>query len=309
MGIWDDIKMGFGGAPKTQDYRDRTAATMANNSRNSEAMRGMGQRAQDANAQRVSDRYMSQTSNGGRGGILGGAFSKDPRARDRSTFRNPGKQEGFFGYDGFLRPKTGNVFTDLNRFMPMGLIAGAINSATTKPVDSGASYTMNTQRGVGPGTGTAPRPSPQQRLSGYAAPQVDTSYLNDQPPVMPMTSMSPLNFTNTEEDTFFDLSQPDSAFSGVPPSQRPGAVTGTVSDMGPLMDDLPLGPQSFLGGAIDAPADFFASADGGVSVDDAEFQEWLATNSGKQMQQWEESNPGFARRMYDTAKRIKAGKF
>jgi len=285
---------------------------------------------------------MSQTSNGGGGGILGSLFGKDPRDRDRSTFRNPGKQEGIFGYEGFLRPKTGNAFQDLNRFMPMGLIAGAINAATTKPVDSGASYTMNTQSGVGP-RGMTPAQARAARLGvaqvpnqgqlnydaggylqrasgaqpgGYTPPQVDATQLDDPGAVirkrisyMPMTSVNPLNFNNTEADTFFDLSQPDSAFAGVPPSQRPGAVTQPAGDMGPLMDDLPLGPQSFFGGAIDAPADFFASADGGVSVDDAEFQEWLATNSGKQMQQWEKSNPGFARRMYDTAKRIKAGKF
>ena len=266
-------------------------------------------------AQAAAKRAASGSQSGGFGGLLGSLFGKDPRDRDRSTFRNPGKQEGIFGYEGFLRPKTGNAFTDASRFFPLGLISGAINAATTKPVDSGASYTMNTQRGVGPGTGTAPRRSPQQRLSGYTPPQVDASYLNDQPPVIDTTPMNPLNFrwdlnigqtreqpsnnrrTPENPTGVMNISQPDSYFAGVPPSQRPGAVTQTVGDMGPLMDDLPLGIHSLDPGPPVSPVD-----------EETAYQQWLTSPEGERY-----SDPDlpddFRRRMYDSWLRLKAGKF
>tara|TARA_R110000764_G_scaffold72528_1_gene148708 strand:+ start:786 stop:1685 length:900 start_codon:yes stop_codon:yes gene_type:complete len=290
MKFSDSWGMLTGKTKKSQEFNEMTAANQAQQVATAMAAGGAGDNAQQMF---YDNAYANSLANSaGQGGSGSGSRG---RARSRSTFRNPGPSEGIFGYEGFLRPKTGNAFQDLNRFTPLGLLAGLINSATTKPVDSGASYTFNTQSGVGPGT------SPQQNLAGFTAPKVNTSLLQNpvstgQPPVI--DTPSPLNFTAPNPmGTYMEMSQLDSPMS-VPPSQQLGV---------PMMNDLPLGPQSFFGGAIDAPAGF-ATADGVVSVEDAAFQEWLGTEgNSKAIQQWEATNPGFARRMFDRSQFLKRG--
>jgi len=288
MKFSDSWGMMTGKIPKTQEYHDMTAANQAH-----QVASTMGSGPGDIH---YDNAYSNAQANSLANSAGQGGSGSRGRARSRSTFRNPGPSEGIFGYEGFLAPKTGNAFQDLNRFMPMGLIAGAINAATTKPVDSGASYTFNTQSGVGPGT------SPQQNLAGFVAPKVSTSLLQNpvstgQPAAM--DTPSPLNFTAPNPmGTYMEMSQLDSPMS-VPPSQQLGVP--------PMMNDLPLGPQSFFGGAIDAPAGF-PTADGVVSVEDAAFQEWLGTEGNSNaIQQWEATNPGFARRMFDRSQFLKRG--
>lgn len=316
MKFSDSWGMLTGKTKKSQEFNEMTAANQAQQVATAMAAGGAGDNAQQMFYDNAYANSLANSAGQGGSGSRG-------RARSRSTFRNPGPSEGIFGYEGFLAPKTGNAFQDFSRFTPLGLLAGLINSATTKPVDTKKEYTFNTQSGVGP-RGMTPAQARAARLGvaqvpnqgllkysqdgflkspngaqpgGYAAPKVGTSYLDDQPPVIDTTPMNPLNFNNTEADTFFDLSQLDSPMS-VPPSQQLGV---------PMMDDLPLGPQSFFGGAIDAPAGF-ATADGVVSVEDAAFQEWLGTEgNSKAIQQWEATNPGFARRMFDRSQFLKRG--
>jgi len=288
MGIWDDIKMGFGAEPKTKDFIDRTAETMARNARSSDDMRGQSSKAKAAAGKNAYDTYQRQMAAGGLSayfGGFGGSAGRDPRDRSRSTFRNPGPQQGILGKPGLL---SGGDNLGLSDIVPFG---GLINLLTKRPVDSGKEYTYNTQKGTGPGVSppTQRQMRPRMRPDAFASRVVDTTYLNDQPPGMPMTSMNPLNFTNDEAAQGFDLSQPDSAFAGVPPSQR--------SELDPLL------PAS-----VETPIAGFPPADGVVSVEDAAFQEWLATDGNNAtIQQWEKTNPGFARRMFDRSQFLKRG--
>ena len=268
MGIWDDIKMGFGAETKTKDFIDRTAETMARNARSSDAMRGQSSKAKAAAGKNAYDTYQRQMAAGGLSayfGGFGGSSGRDPRDRSRSTFRNPGPQQGILGKPGLF---SGGDSLGLSDIVPFG---GLINLLTKKPVDSGKEYTYNTQKGTGPGVSPPAQRQMRPRMrTGAFTPPVDTTYLNDQPPVE--TYMNPLNFTNDEADTFFDLSQPDSAFAGVPPSQRPGAV-------------LP----------------------GDAEFQEAAFQQWLSTDGqGEAFQEFaKDMDPGFMRRMYEVAKRRK----
>ena len=290
MKFSDSWGMMTGKIPKTQEYHELTAANQAHQVASTIGS-GPGDIHYDAAYNRAHANSLARDTG------QGGSSRAGSGRRDRSTFRNPGPSEGIFGYEGFLRPKTGNAFQDLNRFTPLGLLSGLINAATTKPVDSGASYTFNTQSGVGPGT------SPQQNLAGFTAPKVNTSLLKN--PVTPEQSAPMMpgyidpNFDTTSGfSNTADISQNDDNMFGTNPLNFGSGE----------MDDLPLIPQSFLGGAIDAPADFFASADGGVSVEDAAFQEWLGTEgNSKAIQQWEATNPGFARRMFDRSQFLKRG--
>ena len=120
-------------------------------------------------------------------------------------------------------------------------------------------------------------------------------------PASPSTQFSPYDASGT----FMEMSQPDSNMFG---------VDGGMPAMPATDVDAPFA-RRMAGRAIDAPADFFPTADGAVmagspEADEAAYQQWLSTEgSNKLIQQWDKTNPGFSRRMYDTAKRIKAGKF
>ena len=215
-------------------------------------------------------------------GLLNSILGKDPRARDRSTFRNPqANQPGVFGYEGFLRPATGNFLTDAMRFGPLSLLAGAINAATTGPRDTGTEYTMNTQSGVGPGTYQPKAPAPQQQPQyGAQAPSVQTS---------------PLLGYGFEEDKFgFD----------------PRAPRATLDDL-----DIDLNPgysQMANGQYVPSYNPFEAStaAQAQLTPDaaDLELSQWLQTEQGSRY-----NNPdlpeNFVRRMFEASKRLNAGKF
>ena len=162
---------------------------------------------------------------------------------------------------------------------------------------------------------TKARPKAAAATAGYAAPVVTSS---------PLTAMSNQmsagpNITMPDPMANMQMSRYDTMGTFMDPSQTDDNMFGVAGGM-PLMPgmpgmDAPIAPQSFLGGAIDAPADFFPTADGAVMADSPEadedaYQQWLSTEgSNKFIQQWDKTNPGFSRRMYDTAKRIKAGKF
>ena len=91
-------------------------------------------------------------------------------------------------------------------------------------------------------------------------------------------------------------------------------VAGGMPAMPDGLQDMPFA-RRMDGMAIDAPATAFPAAGGAVMADspeaeEAAYQQWRSTDgSNKFIQQWDKTNPGFSRRMYDTAKRIKAGKF
>ena len=86
-------------------------------------------------------------SNPSFGSLLNRIIGGDPRARDRSTFRNPGPSQGIFGEPGLF---SGGSKLGISDFIPFG---GLINYMTRRPVDSGATYTMNTQIPTGDGVG------------------------------------------------------------------------------------------------------------------------------------------------------------
>ena len=159
---------------------------------------------------------------------------------------------------------------------------------------------------------TKARPKAAAATAGYAAPVVTSS---------PLTAMSNQmsagpNITMPDPMANMQMSRYDTMGTFMDPSQTDDNMFGVAGGM-PLMPgmDAPIAPQTNFGGAIDAPFAGFATADGAVMADSPEadedaYQQWLSTEgSNKFIQQWDKTNPGFSRRMYDTAKRIKAGKF
>tara|TARA_R110000772_G_scaffold118953_1_gene224860 strand:- start:144 stop:992 length:849 start_codon:yes stop_codon:yes gene_type:complete len=282
MGILDDLKMGFGFKEKDRDYYDRTAATVERNSGKS-----------------AGDKYKKYV-----GFSPGGHTGKYANAPNYSSPIGPNVSDFRQGSRPSNAPTPGTFGHSMGK-MPgmMGLLArflnGSGNNLPEQPLMS------NAQRQVRPQRRGAPQGAAQ---SGYTAPPITSSPLTalsnqmSAGPNMPKDAGPRPNMQFSPYDangTFIEPPTTDDNMFGVAGAMPAMPILGVDAPFARRMDGM----------AIDAPADFFASADGGVSVDDAEFQEWLATNSGKQMQQWEKSNPGFARRMYDTAKRIKAGKF
>ena len=156
------------------------------------------------------------------------------------------------------------------------------------------------------------QPRAKARPKAAAAPVVTSS---------PLTAMSNQmsagpNITMPDPMANMQMSRYDTMGTFMDPSQTDDNMFGVAGGM-PLMPgmDAPIAPQTNFGGAIDAPFAGFATADGAVMADSPEadedaYQQWLSTEgSNKFIQQWDKTNPGFSRRMYDTAKRIKAGKF
>tara|TARA_R110000751_G_scaffold148674_1_gene253506 strand:+ start:293 stop:1264 length:972 start_codon:yes stop_codon:yes gene_type:complete len=323
MGILDDLKMGLGFKEKDRDYYDRTEKTLRRTQGDNRADQyreylGKGSGPFATVTSKSNPRYGQQArdQSGNPYRTHAGRYADAP---NYSSPIGPNVSDFRQGSRPSNAPTPGTFGHSMGKIPGMmGLLArflnGSGNNLPEQPLMS------NAQRQARPQRRGAPQGAPTASTgAGYTPPQVDATQLDDPGAVirkrisyMPMTSVNPLNFTNTEAAQNY-TSQPDSAFAGVPPSQRPGAVTGTVSDMGPLMDDLPLGPQSFFGGAIDAPAAGFATADGGVFPGDAEFEEaayqqWLTSPQGERY-----SDPDlpddFRRRMYDSWLRLKAGKF
>jgi hypothetical protein len=124
-------------------------------------------------------------------GLLGG---KDPRARDRSTFRNPGPSQGILGEPGLF---SGGSKLGVSDFVPFG---GLLNYMTRRPVDSGATYTMNTQSGTGAGVGgqqalanmQSRRLAANQRAeAAYSGRNPQTALAPPPPPASPARSLRP----------------------------------------------------------------------------------------------------------------------
>ena len=301
MGILDDLKMGFGFKEKDRDYYDRTEKTLRRTQGDKRADQyreylGKGSGPFATVTSKSNPRYGQQArdQSGNPYRTHAGRYADAP---NYSSPIGPNVSDFRQGSRPSNAPTPGTFGHSMGK-MPgmMGLLArflnGSGNNLPEQPLMS------NAQRQVRPQMRGAPQGAPTASGgTGYTPQQVGVSYLDDQPPVIDTTSMNPLNFTNTEADTFFDLSQPDSAFAGVPPSQRPGAVTETVSDMGPLMDDLPLGIHSLDPGPPVSPVD-----------EETAYQQWLTSPEGERY-----SDPDlpddFRRRMYDSWLRLKAGKF
>ena len=309
MGILDDLKMGLGFKEKDRDYYDRTEKTLRRTQGDKRAGQyreylGKGSGPFATVTSKSNPRYGQQArdQSGNPYRTHAGRYADAP---SYSSPIGPSVSDFRQGSRPSNAPTPGTFGHSMGK-MPgmMGLLArflnGSGNNLPEQPLMS------NAQRQVRPQMRGAPQRAAQ---SGYTAPPITSSPLTA---LSNQMSAGPNMMTDAGPRPNMQFSPYDANGTFIEPPTTDDNMFGVAGGM-PAMPipgvDAPLGPQSFLGGAIDAPADFFASADGGVSVDDAEFQEWLATNSGKQMQQWEKSNPGFARRMYDTAKRIKAGKF
>ena len=157
------------------------------------------------------------------------------------------------------------------------------------------------------------QPRTKARPKAAAAPVVTSS---------PLTAMSNQmsagpNITMPDPMTNMQMSRYDTMGTFMDPSQTDDNMFGVAGGM-PLMPgmDAPIAPQSFLGGAIDAPADFFPAADGAVmagspEAEEAAYQQWLSTEgSGEAFQKFAEGmDDGFMRRMYEVSKNVKRGKF
>ena len=182
-------------------------------------------------------------SNPSFGGLLSSILGGDPRARARSTFRNPqASQPGIFGYQGFLRPETGNTLTDLSRFTPFNLLTGAINYATTGPRDSGATYTMNTQGGTGTGVGGQQALANMQSRRLAANQRAEAAYGGDTPEPVKTSTLSQYSGLPAGMEAQYStspaplLADPDiqlEAFTGQPsdPVYRPGGEFDAFVEM------------------------------------------------------------------------------
>ena len=289
MGILDDLKMGLGLKEKTRDYYDRTAKTIE---RNDGADRASQYRA------RVGFKP---------GGTHTGKYGNAPHYSDTST----GPQVSDFRQGS--RPSntpTPGTFSHSMGQMPgmIGLLSrifnGSGNNMPEQPLMS------NAQRRVRPRRRGATQAAAQ---SGYTAPSITEAPLtamSDQMSAGPnmMTdagAMPGMQFSPYDASgTFMEMSQPDSNMFGVAGGMPAMPIPGV---------DAPLGPQSFFGGAIDAPADFFPTADGAVmadspEADEAAYQQWLTSPQGERYND-PDLDDGFRRRMYNVVKSLKAGKF
>ena len=277
MGILDDLKMGLGFEEKTRDYYDRTAKTIERND---------GSDAADKYRE-----YIGFTP----GGTHTGSYGSAPHYSDTST----GPQVSDFRQG----PRPDNIptpgtFSHSMGQMPgmIGLLARLFNGSGNTPAEQ--PLLSNAQRRVSPrrrGATQAAAPLTAMSTQMSAGPNMMPA------PASPSTQFSPYDASGT----FMEMSQPDSNMFG---------VAGGMPAMPATDVDAPFA-RRMAGRAIDAPADFFPTADGAVmagspEADEAAYQQWLSTEgSNKLIQQWDKTNPGFSRRMYDTAKRIKAGKF
>ena len=277
MGILDDLKMGLGIEEKTRDYYDRTAKTIERND---------GSDAADKYRE-----YIGFTP----GGTHTGSYGSAPQYSDTST----GPQVSDFRQGS--RPDnipTPGTFSHSMGQMPgvIGLLARMFNGSGNTPAEQ--PLLSNAQRRV----------SPRRRGATQAAAPLTamSTQMSAGPNMMPALASPSTQFSPYDGmGTFIEPPTTDDNMFG---------VAGDMPTMPATDVDAPFARRA-AGRAIDAPADFFPTADGAVmagspEADEAAYQQWLSTEgSNKLIQQWDKTNPGFSRRMYDTAKRIKAGKF
>tara|TARA_R110000796_G_scaffold156326_2_gene272812 strand:- start:159 stop:1106 length:948 start_codon:yes stop_codon:yes gene_type:complete len=315
MGILDDLKMGLGFKEKDRDYYDRTEKTLRRTQGDNRADQyreylGKGSGPFATVTSKSNPRYGQQARD-----QSGNPYRTHAgRYADAPNYSSPtGPQVSDFRQGS--RPSnapTPGTFSHSMGQMPgmIGLLArifnGSGNNMPEQPLMSNAQRQVRPRR-----RGATQAASP---TSGYNAPPITET---------PLTAMStqmsagPNMMTNAgampgmqfspydASGTFMEMSQPDDNIEG---------VIGGMPAMPATDVDAPFA-RRMAGMAIDAPADFFPTADGVVmadslEADEAAYQQWLSTEgSNKLIQQWDKTNPGFSRRMYDTAKRIKAGKF
>jgi len=280
MGILDDLKMGFGFKEKDRDYYDRTAATVERNS---------GKSAGDKYK-----KYVGFSPGGHTGKYADAPNYSSPIGPNVSDFRQGSRPSN--------APTPGTFSHSMGK-MPgmMGLLArflnGSGNNLPEQPLMS------NAQRQVRPQRRGAPQGAAQY---GYTAPAITSSPLTDMsnqmsagPNMMtdagprPNTQFSPYDASGT----FIEPPTTDDNMFGVAGAMPAMPILGVDAPFARRMDGM----------AIDAPIAGFPSADGVVSVDDAAFQEWLATEGqGEAFQEFAKGmDPGFMRRMYEVAKRRK----
>ena len=277
MGILDDLKMGLGIEEKTRDYYDRTAKTIERND---------GSDAADKYRE-----YIGFTP----GGTHTGSYGSAPQYSDTST----GPQVSDFRQGS--RPDnipTPGTFSHSMGQMPgvIGLLARMFNGSGNAPAEQ--PLLSNAQRRV--------RPRRRGATQAAAPLTAMSTQMSAGPNMMPVPASPSMQFSPYDEmGTFMEMSQPDSNMFG---------EAGGMPAMPDGLQDMPFAPR-MDSMAIDAPATAFPAAGGAVmadspEADEAAYQQWLSTEgSSKLIQQWDKTNPGFSRRMYDTAKRIKAGKF
>ena len=302
MGILDDLKMGFGFEEKTRDYYDRTANTIESNDGSAAADRyraylGKGSGPFATVTSKSNPRYGQQArdQSGNPYRTHAGRYADAPHYSDTST----GPQVSDFRQGS--RPDnipTPGTFSHSMGQMPgmIGLLARLFNGSGNTPAEQ--PLLSNAQRQVRPrrrGATQAAAPLTAMSTQMSAGPNMMTEVAS------PNMQFSPYD----EMGTFMEMSQPDSNMFGVDGGMPAMPATDVDAPFARRMDGM----------AIDAPATAFPAAGGAVmadspEADEAAYQQWLSTEgSNKLIQQWDKTNPGFSRRMYDTAKRIKAGKF
>ena len=223
------------------------------------------------------------------------------RQRDRRTFRNPQAVEpGVFGYKGFLRPETGNFLTDAMRFSPLSLLAGVINSATTGPRDTGAEYTLNTQSGAGAGVGASQALANMQSRRLAANQRAEDAYGRPAAPAPAPVGTAPVQTSpllgyGFEEDKFgFNPQTPRATLNDLDIDLNPGYSQVADGQYVPSYN----------------PFEATAAAQAQLAPDaaDLELNQWLQTEQGSRY-----NNPDlpedFVRRMFETSKRLNAGKY
>lgn len=239
-------------------------------------------------------------SNPGLSGLLNKIIGKNPQARDRSTFRNPSPTQGILGAPGIFSGGSKLSFSD---FVPFG---GMINYMTRRPVDSGATYTMNTQSGTGAydpnrvNAMIAASQTPQSANPGsMSRAQASRPFAPQQQPQLgaqtPTVQTSPLLGYGFEEDKFgFD----------------PRAPRATLDDL-----DIDLNPgysQMADGRYVPSYNPFEAStaAQAQLTPDAADLtlEQWLQTEQGSRYNT-PDLPEDFVRRMFEASKRLNAGKF
>lgn len=252
-------------------------------------------------------------------GLLGG---KDPRARDRSTFRNPGPSQGILGEPGLL---SGGSKLGVSDFVPFG---GLLNYMTRRPVDSGATYTMNTQSGTGAydpsrvnamiaASQTPQSANPYSMSRAQASsPQAALAKMQDYGGYTPEpVETSPLLGYGFEEGKFgFDPTAPRATLDDLDIDLNPGYSQIADGQYVPSYDpfatsqvQLDIGPASSVDQFGEVVLEAFT---GQPTADPADLtlEQWLQTEQGSRY-----NNPDlpedFVRRMHEVAKRLYAGKF
>ena len=306
MGILDDLKMGLGFKEKDRDYYDRTEKTLRRTQGDNRADQyreylGKGSGPFATVTSKSNPRYGQQArdQSGNPYRTHAGRYADAP---NYSSPIGPNVSDFRQGSRPSNAPTPGTFGHSMGK-MPgmMGLLArflnGSGNNLPEQPLMS------NAQRQVRPQMRGAPQGAAQ---SGYTAPSITSSpltALSNQMSAGPnmMTDAGPrpnMKFSPYDANgTFIEPPTTDDNMFGVAGAMPAMPILGVDATFARRMDGM----------AIDAPAAGFATADGVVSVDDAEFQEWLATDGqGEAFQEFAKGmDPGFMRRMYEVAKRRK----